>query len=640
MSNKIIGIDLGTSTSEVAVMENGSPVVIQNSEGGRITPSIVGFTGKGDRIVGLSAKNQIVTNPKNTIYSVKRLIGHKYSEVKDTVAKLPYKVVDNGEDVRISVTEDGNEKKYSPQEISAYILQKMKKTAEDYLGTEVKEAVITVPAYFNDAQRQATKDAGKIAGLDVKRIINEPTAAALAYGYTQDKKEEKTIAVFDLGGGTFDVTILEMADGVFEVKATNGNTQLGGDDFDRCISNWLIDEFKKDTGIDLSKDSMAMQRLREAAEQAKIALSNQTSTDINLPFITADATGPKHLAKTLTRAQFEQMADSLFQSCKEPCKNALKDAGLTADKIDEVILIGGSSRMPKVQEIVKETFGKEGSKSINPDEAVCMGAAVQGAVLSGDKSAGDIVLLDVTPLSLGIETMGGVDTVLIPRNTTIPTEKSQTFSTAADGQNAVTIHVLQGERKFASENKTLGNFNLDGIPPAPRGVPQIEVKFSIDSNGIVKVSATDKGTGKEQHIQITSNSGLSDADIQKMTEDAKEHEEEDKKKLEEVNTKNEAEALIYSTDKTVKDLGDKVTDSEKQSVTDAEAALKKALEGSDITEIKSKTDALKEVSYKISEKLYQQNSSTSNASNSTNETENKNESGTTSDASYEVHDDK
>ena len=537
--SKIIGIDLGTTNSCVAVMENGAPVVIQNSEGGRTTPSIVGFTAKGDRIVGQPAKNQMVTNPKNTVYSVKRLIGHRFSELQGEATKLPYTVIDNGSDCRVQIEQNGEKKQYSPQEISAFILQKMKKTAEDYLGEPVTEAVITVPAYFNDAQRQATKDAGKIAGLDVKRIINEPTAASLAFGFDKDQKQEKTIAVYDLGGGTFDISILELGDGVFEVKSTNGDTHLGGDDWDRAIINWLIKEFKNDSGIDLSGDAMAMQRLREAAENAKIQLSSQTSTDINLPFITADATGPKHLQKTLTRAQFEQMTDDLFERTKEPCLKALKDAEITADKIDEVLLVGGSSRMPKVQEVVKAIFGKEGSKAVNPDEAVAVGAAIQGGVLKGDVK--DVLLLDVTPLSLGIETMGGVMTKLIPRNTTIPTKKSQIFSTAVDGQTAVSIHVLQGEREMANQNRTLGNFDLTGIPAAPRGVPQIEVTFDIDANGIVHVSAKDCGTGKEQHIQITSSSGLSDAEIERMVKDAEANAAADKEKREAVDAKNEAD---------------------------------------------------------------------------------------------------
>ena len=603
---KIIGIDLGTTNSCVAVMENGEPVVIQNAEGGRTTPSIVGFTSKGDRIVGAPAKNQMVTNPKNTVYSVKRLIGHRFSELQGEATKLPYKVVDNGSDCRVEIEEGGTSKQYSPQEISAFILQKMKKTAEDYLGQEVTEAVITVPAYFNDSQRQATKDAGKIAGLDVKRIINEPTAASLAFGFNKDSDKEKTIAVYDLGGGTFDISILELGDGVFEVKSTNGDTHLGGDDWDRVIINWLVDEFKRDTGIDLSQDPMAMQRLREAAENAKISLSSQTTTDINLPFITADASGPKHLQKSLTRAQFEQMTDGLYERTKEPCRKALADAGITADKIDEVLLVGGSSRMPKVQEVVKQIFGKEGSRAVNPDEAVAIGAAIQGGVLGGDVK--DVLLLDVTPLSLGIETMGGVMTKLIARNTTIPTKKSQIFSTAADGQTAVSIHVLQGEREMADQNRTLGRFDLVGIPAAPRGVPQIEVTFDIDANGIVYVSAKDLGTGKEQHIQITSSSGLSDEEIEKMVKDAEANAAADKAKREGVDARNEADSLIYATEKSIKDLGDKVDGAEKQKVEDAIAALKQALQGDNVEEIKAKTEELKQSSYKIAEELYKQQS--------------------------------
>ncbi len=651
--SKIIGIDLGTTNSCVAVMENGEPVVIQNSEGGRTTPSIVGFTAKGDRVVGQPAKNQMVTNPKNTVYSAKRLIGHKYSELQGEATKLPYTVIDNGADVRVEIEQNGQKKQYSPQEISAFVLQKMKKTAEDYLGEPVTEAVITVPAYFNDAQRQATKDAGKIAGLDVKRIINEPTAAALAFGFKQDQNKEKTIAVYDLGGGTFDISILELADGVFEVKSTNGDTHLGGDDWDRAIINWLLKEFKNDTGIDLSGDAMAMQRLREAAENAKIQLSSQTSTDINLPFITADATGPKHLQKSLTRAQFEQMTEDLFERTKEPCRKALADAGISTDKIDEILLVGGSSRMPKVQEVVKQIFGKEGSKAVNPDEAVAIGAAIQGGVLKGDVK--DILLLDVTPLSLGIETMGGVMTKLIPRNTTIPTKKSQVFSTAADGQTAVSIHVLQGEREMAAQNRTLGNFDLVGIPAAPRGVPQIEVTFDIDANGIVHVSAKDLGTGKEQHIQITSSSGLSEDEINRMVKDAEANAAADKEKREAVDAKNEADSLVYQTEKTLKEVGDKISDADKQKINDAVAALKKAIEGGDTSEIKAKSEELKQASYKMAEEMYKQqgaqgaagagaeagsDSGANPGTDSNAGTDSKFNKGKADDVDFEVHDDK
>ena len=597
---KIIGIDLGTTNSCVAVMEGGEPVVIQNSEGGRTTPSIVGFTSKGERIVGQPAKNQMITNPENTVYSIKRFIGHRYSELSGEAKLVPYKVVDHGEDVRIAI--EGKE--YSPQEISAFILQKMKKTAEDYLGEPVTEAVITVPAYFNDAQRQATKDAGKIAGLDVKRIINEPTAASLAYGFSKEQKSEKIIAVYDLGGGTFDISILELGDGVFEVKSTNGDTHLGGDDFDRKIINWLTDEFKADTGIDLSKDRMALQRLREAAEKAKIELSSQSSTEINLPFITADASGPKHLQKTLTRAKFEQMTEDLLERTKEPCRKALADAGIDASKIDEVLLVGGSTRMPKVMQTVKEIFGKEGSKGVNPDEAVAIGAAIQGGILGGDVK--DILLLDVTPLSLGIETMGAVFTKLIPRNTTIPTRKSQIFSTAADGQTAVSIHVLQGEREMAAQNRTLGRFDLVGIPPAPRGVPQIEVTFDIDANGIVHVSAKDLGTGKEQSVRIESSSGLSESEIERMVKEAEANAEADKREREKVDARNEGDSMVYATEKTLKELGDKVNAAEKQKIEDAVAALKQALAGDNVEDIKAKTEALKQASYKIAEEVYKQ----------------------------------
>ncbi|MCL2791716.1 MAG: molecular chaperone DnaK [Spirochaetaceae bacterium] len=601
---KIIGIDLGTTNSCVAVMEGGEPVVIPNAEGQRTTPSIVAFTDKGERLIGQPAKNQIITNPENTIYSIKRFMGNKFSEVQRELTLVPYKVEDTpNHDVKIDI----RGKSHTPPEISAAVLQKMKKTAEDYLGTTITEAVITVPAYFNDSQRQATKDAGRIAGLEVKRIVNEPTAAALAYGFGKDKKDEK-IAVYDLGGGTFDISILELGDGVFEVKSTNGDTHLSGDNFDQTIIIWLIDTFKKDTGIDLSKDKMALQRLKEAAEKAKIELSSTQATDINLPFITADASGPKHLLYNLTRAKYEQMVENLIQRTKEPCLKALSDAGLSPSDIDEVILVGGATRTPAVQAIVKEIFKKEPNKSVNPDEVVAMGAAIQGGILGGDVK--DVLLLDVTPLSLGIETLGGVFTKLIDRNTTIPTRKSQVFSTAADNQTAVSIHVLQGEREMATQNRTLGKFDLVGIPPAPRGIPQVEVAFDIDANGIVHVSAKDIATGKEQKIRIESSSGLSEAEIKKMVDDAAAHAEEDKKEKEKVEVKNEADALIYATEKSLKEYGDKISADEKTKVETALGNLKTALEGTDIEDIKKKTEELKQASYKLAEEMYKNASNT------------------------------
>lgn len=597
---KIIGIDLGTTNSCVSVMDGNEPIVMANSEGQRTTPSIVGFTAK-DRLVGQPAKNQIVTNAENTIFSIKRFMGRKYNEVPDELSMIPYKVVSGPAGaVRVSI----RDKEYSPEEISANILQKMKKTAEDYLGQSVTEAVITVPAYFNDAQRQATKDAGKIAGLEVKRIVNEPTAAALAYGFGKDSSKDEKIAVYDLGGGTFDISILELGDGVFEVKSTNGDTHLGGDNFDQRIIEWMVTGFKNNTGIDLSKDKMALQRLKEAAEKAKIELSNSSSTVINLPFISADASGPKHLEMTLTRAEFERLVDDLIERTKIPCQNALRDAGLSASDIDEVILVGGSTRVPKVQETVKALFGKEPHKGVNPDEVVAMGAAIQGGILGGDVK--DVLLLDVTPLSLGIETLGGVTTRLIPRNTTIPTKKSQIFSTAADGQTAVSIHVLQGEREMASQNRTLGTFDLVGIPAAPRGVPQIEVAFDIDANGIVHVSAKDLGTGKEQSIQIQSSSGLDEKEIDKMVKEAEMHAEEDKKEREKVDARNNADSLVYSTEKSLKDYGDKVSSSDKAAIESALEDLKKTLanQNASAEELKKKTDALQTAAYKLAEEMY------------------------------------
>ena len=595
---RIIGIDLGTTNSCVAVMEGGEPSVIQNSEGQRTTPSIVAYTSKGERLIGQPAKNQMVTNPENTVYSIKRFVGRRYPEVPSEIKMVSYKVKEgSGGDVKVEV----QGKEYSPQEISAAVLQKMKKTAEDYLGETVSEAVITVPAYFNDSQRQATKDAGKIAGLEVKRIVNEPTAAALAYGLGKEQKDEK-IAVYDLGGGTFDISILELGDGVFEVKATNGDTHLGGDNFDQRVIDWLVSSFKNDYGIDLSQDRMALQRLKEAAEKAKIELSSTQSTEINLPFITADNSGPKHLQYTLTRAKFDQMTEELVQRTKQPCLDAMKDSGLSASDIDEIILVGGSTRIPAVQTLVKELFQKEPNKGVNPDEVVAMGAAIQGGILGGDVK--DVLLLDVTPLSLGIETLGGVFTKLIERNTTIPTRKSQIFSTAADNQTAVSIHVLQGEREMASQNRTLGRFDLVGIPPAPRGVPQIEVTFDIDANGIVHVSAKDLGTGKEQKIRIESSSGLSEDEIEKMVKDAEAHAEEDKREKEKIEAKNEADSLIYTTEKSLKDYGDKISEEDRKKIEDAVSSLKGVMESGNGEEIKSKIEELKQASYKLAEEVY------------------------------------
>lgn len=600
--SKIIGIDLGTTNSVVAVMEGGEPVVITNAEGGRTTPSVVAFTKDGNRLVGQVAKRQAVTNPENTLYSIKRFMGRRYDEVTGEIKQVPYKVekASNG-DVRINV--DG--KQYSPPEIAAMVLQKLKQSAEDYLGAKVEKAVITVPAYFNDAQRQATKDAGKIAGLEVLRIVNEPTAAALAYGL--DKKKDETIAVFDFGGGTFDISVLEVGEGVVEVKSTNGDTHLGGDDVDEVLIKWIIDEFKKDQGIDLTADKMALQRLKESAEKAKVELSSAMETEINLPFITADASGPKHLVMKLTRSKFEQLAEPILKRLMPPVEKAITDAGITAKEIDEVVLVGGSTRIPKVQEMVKEFFGKEPNKSVNPDEVVALGAAVQAGVLGGEKT--DILLLDVTPLTLGIETLGGVSTAMIPRNTTIPTRKSEIFSTASDNQTSVEVHVLQGERPMAGDNKTLGKFHLVGIPPAPRGVPQVEVTFDIDANGIVNVSAKDVGTGREQKITITASSGLSKEEIDKMMKDAESHAGEDEKKKASIEARNRLDGLVYSVEKSFSENKDKLDAAASTEIETAISDAKTALGGDDADAMNNAFERLQSASHKIAEVLYSQASS-------------------------------
>ena len=595
--SKIIGIDLGTTNSVVAVMEGGEPVVITNPEGSRITPSVVGFTKSGERLVGQVAKRQAVTNPENTVFSIKRFMGRKYDEVSEEMKMVPYSVVRAGNgDVRVKA----GDKEYSPPEISAMILQKLKQAAEEYLGQQVTKAVITVPAYFNDAQRQATKDAGQIAGLEVMRIVNEPTAAALAYGL--DKKKDETIAVYDFGGGTFDISILEVGEGVVEVKATNGDTHLGGDNLDQRVIDWIISEFKKQEGIDLGKDRMALQRLKEAAEKAKMELSTVMETDINLPFITADQTGPKHLQLKLTRSKFEQLVEDLLQKTVGPTKQALADAGVDASKIDEVVLVGGSTRIPRVQGIVKELFGKEPHKGVNPDEVVAVGAAIQAGVLAGEVK--DLLLLDVTPLSLGIETLGGVMTVLIPRNTTIPTRKSETFSTAADNQTSVEVHVLQGERPMARDNRPLGRFHLTGIPPAPRGMPQIEVTFDIDANGIVNVSAKDMATQKEQKITITASSGLTKDEVDRMMKEADSHADEDRKRKEEIETRNHADQAAYAAERLVKDSGDKMPSSDKQAIESAADDLRKAIERNDVADMKRLMEALNQAQHKAAEAMY------------------------------------
>jgi len=599
---KIIGIDLGTTNSVVAVMEGGEPKVIANEEGGRTTPSVVGFTKSGERLVGQVAKRQAITNPQNTIYSIKRFMGRRYDEVNDEMKMVPYKVVKQGDHVAV----EAQGKLYTPPEVSAMILQKLKKAAEDYLGGTVTEAVITVPAYFNDAQRQATKDAGKIAGLDVKRIVNEPTAAALAYGL--DKKKEETIAVYDFGGGTFDISILEVGEGVIEVKSTNGDTHLGGDNIDQRIVDWLIEEFKKDEGLDLSSkgNEMALQRLKDAAERAKIELSTAVETEINLPFVTADASGPKHLVKKLTRAKLEQLVEDIIQRSVEPCKKAMADAGVDASKIDEVVLVGGQTRMPRIQQLVKDLFGKEPHKGVNPDEVVAIGAAVQAGVLAGEVK--DLLLLDVTPLTLAIETLGGVATPMIPRNTTIPTKKTETFSTAADSQTEVEVHVLQGERPMANQNRTLAKFKLGGIPPAPRGIPQIEVTFDIDANGILNVTAKDNATGKDQKVTITSSSGLSKDEVERMAKDAEAHSAEDKAKREEIEARNGLDSLVYNIEKMLKENGDKVSGAEKLDVETALGDAKKTLEGQpSVADLNAAREKLTAASHKLAEAMYKAN---------------------------------
>src|SRR5438309_1737426 len=597
---KIIGIDLGTTNSCVAVMEGGEPKVIANEEGGRTTPSVVGFTKTGERLVGQVAKRQAITNPENTVYSIKRFMGRRYDEVQEEIKMVPYKVVQSGD--HVAVLAQGKE--HTPPQISALILQKLKKAAEDYLGEKVTEAVITVPAYFNDAQRQATKEAGQIAGLEVKRIINEPTAAALAYGL--DKGKDETIAVYDFGGGTFDISILEVGEGVIEVKATNGDTHLGGDNIDQRLVDWLIDEFKRDEGLDLrgKGNEMALQRLRDAAERAKIELSTTMETEINLPFITADAGGPKHLVKRLTRAKLESMVEDIIQRSAGPCKQCLKDAGIDANKIDEVVLVGGQTRMPRIQQLVKDLFGKEGHKGVNPDEVVAVGAAIQGGVLSGEVKS--LLLLDVTPLTLSIETLGGVATQMIPRNTTIPTRKTETFSTAADNQTSVEVHVLQGERPMARDNRTLGKFHLTGLPPAPRGMPQIQVTFDIDANGILNVTAKDMGTGKDQKITITSSSGLSKEEVERMAKDADAHSAEDKAKREEIDARNQLDGMVYNIEKLMKENADKISGVEKSDVEAALADAKKALEGSDKDAMNAAREKLTAASHKLAEVMYKQ----------------------------------